>query len=609
MKMKFKISNRILSLVLALVMVLSMLPMTAYAAADTSAFEPTRKEDPYSEDYIFANGTAITVEAAPNGTRVWYMDGSTKKYVTNNGENGEDLSGWYIFVGSSNADGMHNVNGSITMTGGMVDRIYAGQSYGYFTGTSSITITGGSVNYIHCNAIMGSEGFDRIGTVTIFDATGTAIDTSWGGKADNVVQKKGTTWNVSGNGIIPSGVSLTVNENETLTVPSGATLRNNGTLVNNGGTITVYGQLLGNAPENYVAPSDVIFSTTSLNANVSTTLATPTASPDNTTLVPWFSYEIADAGTTGAVLNGAIITPYGAGTVKVRVFVQDGYCTPIEKIFEFQVSFTPVTGLSGDVPAECWVNKVYRLPTTVTPSDASYQTVVWSVLNEGSTGAVIRGNEIIATNSGTATIRATCVNGSAYGSDFVKDYTVSFKESDKLDIGISSVEIVKKDETTLTVMYSGFAGGSKEYPADSPILVTGTTNDNNIVVSSGTADLILDNVKIETNKDGQNYPDNNAIHIANDAVVNLTLVGSNSIIVNDTAAIRVQPNAKLRIDGSGSLYAEVKDADTTNTDGAVIGSNSYENSGSITIDGGTLTIVQGANGAGIGGGRSGDCVH
>ena len=131
MRTKYKISNRILSLVLVLVMVLGMMPMTAYAAADTGAYAPTRKEDYYGSggaDMIFANGTAITIEAAPNGTRVWYMDGTTKKYVTNNGENGEDLSGWYIFAGSTNRDGMLRVNGSITMTGGTVGYISPGNT-------------------------------------------------------------------------------------------------------------------------------------------------------------------------------------------------------------------------------------------------------------------------------------------------------------------------------------------------------------------------------------------------------------------------------------------------------------------------------------------------
>ena len=210
MKNKKFFGKRALSLLLTFLMVLSLVPLSvfsAFAAADTSAYAPTRRENYYNDDdAIFANGTAITIEEAPNGTRIWYMSGSTKKYVTANGENGEDLSEWRIFAGSNNQDGMSDVNGSITMTGGTVNRIYAGQHYGGFSGISNITIFGGTVKEaIVCNSRAMVSLNDYIKTVNIFDVTGATISTA-GGKADNVVQKKGTVWNVSGNGVVRSAV-------------------------------------------------------------------------------------------------------------------------------------------------------------------------------------------------------------------------------------------------------------------------------------------------------------------------------------------------------------------------------------------------------------------
>ena len=589
--------KKFLSIVLSILMVVTMIPMTAYAAADTSPYAPTIAPDGVSEDNnIFANGTPITIEAAGSGTAVWYMDGGTKKYVNPNGANGDDLSDYNIYVGSSNADGM-NCNGSVTMTGGTVKTIFAGQSYGGFRGTSTITVIGGTIiNKIFCNSSYGSRN-DYVTTVTIFDSTGATIDPG-DGKADNVVQKKGSNWNVSGNGIIPEGITVSVSEGETLTVPSGATLTNNGALVNNGGTIKIYGKLSGKAPENYSAPTDISFNTETVKANVSTTLQEAVCTTSNTTLLPRFTYEIVDKGTTEAVLSGMTLTPYNEGTVKIKVTMQDGYCEPISKTFDFPVSFTKVTSISGTVPTEAWVNMNVTLPTmAVTPEDASYKTVVWSVANANGTGATINGSTLKATNAGAATIRATVENGTAYGTAFTKDYTVAFKESETIDISLGSITISKKNDTTLIVTYSGFSGGSKGYMVGEPIQITGTTSSNTVTVESGVvADIIIDNLNVSSGS-------GNPFYVKSGANVTLTLKNTNSFTTSDAdaAALRVPAGAVLTIDGDGTLTAD----STSGTGyGAGIGGESDligESGGKILILGGTVTAIS-RYGAGIGGG-------
>ena len=620
MTIKKTLVRRALSLLLTLLMVLSLVPvsiLSVSAAADTSAYAPTRRENYYNDDdAIFANGTAITIEEAPNGTRIWYMSGSTKTYVTANGENGEDLSEWRIFAGSNNQDGMSGVNGSITMTGGTVNRIYAGQHYGGFSGISNITILGGTVKEaIVCNSRAMVSSNDYINTVNIFDVTGATISTA-GGKADNVVQKKGTVWNVSGNGVVPSGFTITVNEGETLTVPAGSTLTNNGTIVNNGGTIKLYGQLKGNTPQGYAPLSDVSLSTEAVPANSSTTL-TATLTPADNVIMPVVSYELIDAGTTGAVLNGTNLSVYSEGTVKIKVTVSDGYCTPVEKIFAIPVTFTKVTDITGNVPTESWVNVSNTLPAmTVTPDNASYKALTWSVLNAGTTGAQINGNKLIATNSGTATIRATVANGLAYGTDFVKDYTVTFKSTDKLDISVGSITISKKDDSTLTVSYSGFEGGSKDYAADEPIEITGSTTANNIVVESGiVANIVLNNVEIIGNDKLR------AIEIKSGAEADITLLGENTL--TGLSGIYINSNSKATIGGTGVLNATTLNERTYGAIGGLgegeivvnsgtitaTGENTY-NSGivgtKITINDGIVSATAGSEGVGIGSRRDAD---
>ena len=239
---KLKRVRKGFSVLLALVTALCLIPeiLLPVSATDYAASAPERKENvlPAGDNVIFANGTPITVEAAPNGARVWYMDGSTKTYVTSNGEDGEDLSGWYIVVGSDDRDGMSGVNGSLTMTGGTVRGICAGQFYAAsFSGTSTITVTGGQVTEgIYCNSYYrNNSDTDYIGTVTIFDSVGINLITA-GGKADNLLQKTASGWTMSGTPVVPDGTVVTVAVGETLTVTGSSVL--NSTIINYG-TINV----------------------------------------------------------------------------------------------------------------------------------------------------------------------------------------------------------------------------------------------------------------------------------------------------------------------------------------------------------------------------------
>ncbi len=89
------------------------------------------------------------------------------------------------------------------------------------------------------------------------------------------------------------------------------------------------------------------------------------------------------------------------------------------------------------------------------------------------------------------------------------------------------------------------------------------------------------------------------IGIWNDSDVTLNLYGANASVVSDVymPGIFVSENAKLTIeDKGGSLIAIGYD------DCAGIGSDEFENAGSITINGGTIFALSFSDGAGIGGG-------
>ncbi len=91
--------------------------------------------------------------------------------------------------------------------------------------------------------------------------------------------------------------------------------------------------------------------------------------------------------------------------------------------------FVAVNDIAMTNAASVQVNTALTLAGTVTPSDATNKTIVWSVQNADGTGATISGSTFRATTAGTATIRATVVNGASESSNYTKDFTISVSPS------------------------------------------------------------------------------------------------------------------------------------------------------------------------------------
>ena len=89
-----------------------------------------------------------------------------------------------------------------------------------------------------------------------------------------------------------------------------------------------------------------------------------------------------------------------------------------------EVDFVPVTDITG-VPTEATVNQALTLTSTVEPSDATNQTIIWSVFAPGTTGATIAGNVLTATAAGTVTVRATILNGLTTTTNFIEDFIIT----------------------------------------------------------------------------------------------------------------------------------------------------------------------------------------
>ncbi|MCL2246995.1 MAG: T9SS type A sorting domain-containing protein [Lentimicrobiaceae bacterium] len=109
------------------------------------------------------------------------------------------------------------------------------------------------------------------------------------------------------------------------------------------------------------------------------------------------------------------LTPYNADEYMITVFAGDFATTA--------ATFVPVTNITN-VPTIAVAGVSLTLKGTVIPSNATNQTILWSVKDAGTTGVNINGNEFLALSKGTAVVTATIPNGSEIGEDYAKDFNI-----------------------------------------------------------------------------------------------------------------------------------------------------------------------------------------
>ena len=86
--------------------------------------------------------------------------------------------------------------------------------------------------------------------------------------------------------------------------------------------------------------------------------------------------------------------------------------------------FQEVTGIT-DVPVAATAGTGLTLQGTVVPDNATNQTILWSVKDAGSTGAVISGSVLSTTGAGTVVVAATVVEGIEEGTDYTQDFVIT----------------------------------------------------------------------------------------------------------------------------------------------------------------------------------------
>ena len=89
--------------------------------------------------------------------------------------------------------------------------------------------------------------------------------------------------------------------------------------------------------------------------------------------------------------------------------------------------FVAVTNITG-VPTAAMASVPLTLTATVLPYNATNTSIVWSISNDGGTGATLVANILDAPTQGTVEITATIIDGLAEGLSYIQNFTIEVGE-------------------------------------------------------------------------------------------------------------------------------------------------------------------------------------
>ncbi|MCL2697059.1 MAG: fibronectin type III domain-containing protein [Oscillospiraceae bacterium] len=113
------------------------------------------------------------------------------------------------------------------------------------------------------------------------------------------------------------------------------------------------------------------------------------------------------------------------------------------------IAVTSITGVSTNATAG---TQLMLDNATVQPVNATNQAIVWTVADQGSTGASISGAAFNASGSGTAIITATIASGSGEGVNYTQDFTISVNMP---FIGVTDITGIPANQTAGTFLLEG----------------------------------------------------------------------------------------------------------------------------------------------------------
>ncbi|MCL1982586.1 MAG: hypothetical protein FWG53_05835, partial [Clostridiales bacterium] len=190
-------------------------------------------------------------------------------------------------------------------------------------------------------------------------------------------------------------------------------------------------------------------------------------------------WTVRDAGVTGATIEEGsnMLKTTAAGTVVVTATISKGLgeddFTSDFSITVNPAPFVPVTGIA-DVPDMAGVGMELELTGKVVPSNATYQDILWSAVDEGDIDFSVVDGVLVANGVGTVKVTAKIVGGGVGGADYTEEFEISVGYTVTFDLAggtktndIALVQVVLPGESatapSVTRSDFKFVGWDKEF--------------------------------------------------------------------------------------------------------------------------------------------------
>ncbi|MDR2719086.1 MAG: SUMF1/EgtB/PvdO family nonheme iron enzyme [Treponema sp.] len=184
---------------------------------------------------------------------------------------------------------------------------------------------------------------------------------------------------------------------------------------------------------------------------------------------------VADAGTTGASINGNILNADSGGTVLIIAKIANGKGEGKDFTQEFQIAFTnkvivPVSGVTLNKDTLILnVGGTYNLTATVAPANATNTAVTWSTSD--SAVATVNNGAVTAIIAGTAVVTVTTADGG-----FTATCTVNVSLASAADVTFPTAAAITYGAALSTSTLSGGSAGRGTFTWQTPSTIPTVTN-------------------------------------------------------------------------------------------------------------------------------------
>jgi len=194
---------------------------------------------------------------------------------------------------------------------------------------------------------------------------------------------------------------------------------------------------------------------------------------------PRFQWEVStDGGNTWTNIAGAMNATFTLANTTIEhngnlyrcvVTNLNGSVYSNHVVLTVNAAFVPVTAINKTSSLTVIAGTPLSLAAMVVPADSTNQAIVWSVRDAGGTGATISGNNLYTTIAGTVNVRATVADGTAVGTPFTRDFTVTVEPAPPTIIEVAIA-------TYASPSNGGTATGGGTFNQGSSVTLSATAN-------------------------------------------------------------------------------------------------------------------------------------